>query len=144
MDEGGAPQRLRVYLLLMASWMTISFLLLLFTVNATSLGEFLVLLFAAQIFLFLPTASITMSILTSVPPAQRPAAVAFQTTMLHALGDVPSPIVLGKLMDTWAPLCGQVGYETLTTKHYETTKRYKILRNTTKHYETLQTTSRTV
>lgn len=35
-------------------------------------------------------------------------AVAANTLIIHALGDVPSPIILGAIKDAWAPHCGTV------------------------------------
>jgi MFS family permease len=41
-------------------------------------------------------------------PSRRPFAIAANTIVIHVLGDVPSPIILGALKDTWAPNCGTV------------------------------------
>ncbi|TYZ56332.1 hypothetical protein PybrP1_010775 [[Pythium] brassicae (nom. inval.)] len=35
-------------------------------------------------------------------------AIAANTLIIHVLGDVPSPVVLGWLKDAWAPRCGTV------------------------------------
>ncbi|RLN55613.1 hypothetical protein BBJ29_002403 [Phytophthora kernoviae] len=42
------------------------------------------------------------------PESRRSMAVAANTLVIHALGDVPSPIILGAIKDSWAPHCGTV------------------------------------
>jgi hypothetical protein len=69
---------------------------------------FLLLLFCGLCFLFLPTACMTMSILLSVPPAVRASAIGFSTVIMHVVGDVPAPVLLGYLKDSWAPNCNSV------------------------------------
>ncbi|RLO06389.1 hypothetical protein DYB28_008592, partial [Aphanomyces astaci] len=41
-------------------------------------------------------------------PSRRSLAVGVNTLILHLLGDVPSPIILGALKDAWAPDCGSI------------------------------------
>jgi MFS family permease len=59
----------------------------------------------AGLFLFASTAAMNVSVLESVPHENRSFAIAFSTLLMHMLGDVPSPIVVGTLKDLWAPHC---------------------------------------
>ena len=56
-------------------------------------------------FLFSTTTGINLLIMFSVPEVNRPFAVALNSVCIHALGDVPSPVVVGYLKDTLAPAC---------------------------------------
>ena len=66
---------------------------------------FLGFLFFGWIFLFAAQSGITISVMLSVPDAQRSNAIAFTTLMVHVFGDVPSPIIFGLLKDEFAPAC---------------------------------------
>jgi MFS family permease len=50
----------------------------------------------------------TIAVLELFPKSRQSMAVAANTLIIHALGDVPSPIILGAIKDAWAPLCGTV------------------------------------
>ncbi|CAI5732673.1 unnamed protein product [Hyaloperonospora brassicae] len=50
----------------------------------------------------------TISVLELFPKYRQSMAVATNTLLIHALGDVPSPIIIGFIKDKWAPLCGTV------------------------------------
>ncbi|GMF17277.1 unnamed protein product [Phytophthora lilii] len=50
----------------------------------------------------------TIAVLELFPKSRQSMAVAANTLVIHALGDVPSPIILGAIKDAWAPLCGTV------------------------------------
>ncbi|KAK1941688.1 putative sphingolipid transporter spinster 1 [Phytophthora citrophthora] len=50
----------------------------------------------------------TIAVLELFPKSRQAMAVAANTLIIHALGDVPSPIVLGAIKDSWAPHCGTV------------------------------------
>ncbi|RLN68584.1 hypothetical protein BBJ28_00023007 [Nothophytophthora sp. Chile5] len=50
----------------------------------------------------------TIAVLELFPESRRSMAIAANTLVIHALGDVPSPIILGAIKDAWAPLCGTV------------------------------------
>eukprot|EP00644_Phytophthora_capsici_P007997 jgi/Phyca11/553959/estExt2_Genewise1Plus.C_PHYCAscaffold_580017 len=50
----------------------------------------------------------TIAVLELFPKSRQSMAVAANTLIIHALGDVPSPIVLGLIKDSWAPHCGTV------------------------------------
>ncbi|ETI56623.1 hypothetical protein F442_00866, partial [Phytophthora nicotianae P10297] len=50
----------------------------------------------------------TIAVLELFPKSRQSMAVAANTLIIHALGDVPSPIVLGAIKDSWAPHCGTV------------------------------------
>ncbi|OQS01307.1 Major Facilitator Superfamily (MFS) [Achlya hypogyna] len=58
--------------------------------------------------LFAAQAATTLVVLLAAARAHRGLAMALNTFVLHALGDVPSPLVLGALKDYWAPHCGSV------------------------------------
>ncbi|RHZ12191.1 hypothetical protein DYB26_003259 [Aphanomyces astaci] len=62
----------------------------------------------ALCFLFATTSSNAIVILLCVDPSRRSLAVGVNTLILHLLGDVPSPIILGALKDAWAPDCGSI------------------------------------
>ncbi|CAM9684052.1 unnamed protein product, partial [Heterosigma akashiwo] len=55
--------------------------------------------------LFAVTAGFNVAVMLSVPPELRALALALNTLGIHALGDVPSPVVVGALKDAWAPGC---------------------------------------
>ncbi|KAI9905500.1 hypothetical protein PsorP6_013661 [Peronosclerospora sorghi] len=50
----------------------------------------------------------TIAVLELFSKSRQSMAVAANTLVIHALGDVPSPIILGLIKDAWAPLCGTV------------------------------------
>ncbi|KAF4138489.1 Major Facilitator Superfamily [Phytophthora infestans] len=50
----------------------------------------------------------TIAVLELFPKSRQSMAVAANTLVIHALGDVPSPIILGAIKDSWAPHCGTV------------------------------------
>ncbi|KAF0684768.1 Aste57867_23283 [Aphanomyces stellatus] len=69
---------------------------------------FLLFLWIALTFIFMTQSAQTLVILYSTPKAKRGFAVGLNTLLLHAVGDVPSPVILGALKDFWAPHCGSV------------------------------------
>ncbi|EQC42303.1 hypothetical protein SDRG_00042 [Saprolegnia diclina VS20] len=69
---------------------------------------FLSLVGLALIFLFATPSCTAIAVLLCVEPSRRPLAVAVNTLLIHALGDVPSPIILGWLKDKYAPNCGSI------------------------------------
>eukprot|EP00624_Nannochloropsis_granulata_P007111 evm.model.NODE_6405_length_11551_cov_21.306726.1 len=66
---------------------------------------FLFFFVMGALLLFVCTASINMATMLSVPPANRSFAIALCTFIIHALGDVPSPIIVGAILDAMAPAC---------------------------------------
>ncbi|CAM9487979.1 unnamed protein product, partial [Phaeothamnion confervicola] len=78
---------------------------LLAAATATALVPFLAALLCGCFFLFGSTAAINTGIMLSVPTANRSLALAVNTLGIHALGDVPSPIIIGALKDWLAPHC---------------------------------------
>eukprot|EP00916_Digyalum_oweni_P019951 GHVL01033379.1.p1 GENE.GHVL01033379.1~~GHVL01033379.1.p1 ORF type:complete len:352 (-),score=29.66 GHVL01033379.1:703-1758(-) len=44
-------------------------------------------------------------IMYCVPQSYRPLAISLNSTGLHLFGDVPSPIIVGWMKDSWAPAC---------------------------------------
>ena len=59
----------------------------------------------AGLFFFSSTSTMNIAVLESVPSMHRGFAVGFSTLLMHALGDVPSPIIIGSLKGTLAPDC---------------------------------------
>ncbi|KAF0693839.1 Aste57867_15239 [Aphanomyces stellatus] len=51
---------------------------------------------------------ITTALFASVEPAQRGLALAMYTVVVHLLGDVPAPVVMGAIKDAWAPHCNSI------------------------------------
>jgi hypothetical protein len=54
---------------------------------------------AAEVLLFLSTGPISSALVNVVAPAHRATAMAFNTLVIHLLGDVPSAPLIGKLSD---------------------------------------------
>ncbi|KAF0692198.1 Aste57867_16699 [Aphanomyces stellatus] len=73
-----------------------------------SAPAFLVCMFFSLMLLFMTQSPHQVSILLSVEKPQRGFATGLGLCLMHLLGDVPSPIVLGWLKDRWAPDCGSV------------------------------------
>jgi predicted MFS family arabinose efflux permease len=55
--------------------------------------------------IFFATPAISIAAMNAVKPANRAFAMAMMSVVLHALGDVPSPVVAGLLKDSLAPNC---------------------------------------
>ncbi|DBA04171.1 TPA: hypothetical protein N0F65_004279 [Lagenidium giganteum] len=50
----------------------------------------------------------TVAVMEIFPASRRSMAVAVNSMIIHVLGDVPSPIILGALKDSWAPHCNSI------------------------------------
>lgn len=70
-----------------------------------SLPLFLTLLFFGCLAIFVCSSAIVIAILLSVPVENRAIAIAFCSIVIHMLGDVPSPIIVGYVKDELAPGC---------------------------------------
>lgn len=68
-------------------------------------AAFLLFVSCGCTFVFCSTTGIAIAILEAVTPSTRAFAMALVTVMIHILGDVPSPILVGLLKDTLAPDC---------------------------------------
>lgn len=66
---------------------------------------FLFILFGGCLFLFICMAAINLGVILAVPPQNQSTGLAFSSIMLHVLGDVPSPIIVGLVKDMLAPGC---------------------------------------
>jgi len=66
---------------------------------------FLAALFVGLMLLFATQVGVSLGMLLSVPFDHRSFAIATGTLMMHTLGDVPSPIIVGWLKDYLAPHC---------------------------------------
>ncbi|RHY09415.1 hypothetical protein DYB25_003420 [Aphanomyces astaci] len=82
-----------------------AFLSLFFMDNSIA---FLGCLLLALTFVFTTQSAQTLVILYSVSKHRRGVAMGLNTFLLHLVGDVPSPVILGALKDKWAPNCGSV------------------------------------
>jgi predicted MFS family arabinose efflux permease len=60
---------------------------------------YLYALFAAELLIFLSTGPVNSSILGTVAPTMRAASMALSIFAIHALGDGPSPLIIGVLTD---------------------------------------------
>jgi hypothetical protein len=56
--------------------------------------------FAAELLLFMSTGPINAAIVNVVGPLERASAVALSMFAIHLLGDVPSPLVIGRVSDS--------------------------------------------
>lgn len=56
-------------------------------------------------FIFLCNSAINMGLMLSVPEQDRSFAIGMSNVLVHAFGDVPSPIIVGYLKDSLAPGC---------------------------------------
>lgn len=56
-------------------------------------------------FLFATYSAINMGVMLSVPTENRSFGIAMNTFLLHAIGDVPAPILVGYIKDSLAPGC---------------------------------------
>lgn len=64
-----------------------------------SANQFFIWTFVAELFLFLSTAPINAGLLASVSPAIRASAMAINIFLIHLLGDLISPSLMGKIAD---------------------------------------------
>lgn len=72
---------------------------------ATTAPQYLGLLFVGTLPLFAATTPMNVAIFESVPRENRALGQAIGILVMHALGDVPSPIIVGALKDAFAPAC---------------------------------------
>jgi MFS family permease len=92
-----------------ASFFAVAHALVLFH-RATTLFRvvYLGVLCATVAFAFATSAGISRAIMLVVPSHVRPFALAMSSLLLHGLGDVPSPPIVGALIGAWAPNCSIV------------------------------------
>ena len=67
---------------------------------------FVFFFFIGCVCIFAANPSWTLVILKTSPPNLRPLAVGIATILYHFLGDVPAPILIGKLIDVWVSKAG--------------------------------------
>jgi MFS family permease len=70
--------------------------------------SYLIVTSIALLFLFGVAPAETTVVMELFPKSRRSFAIASNTLLIHILGDVPSPIILGLLKDSWAPRCGTI------------------------------------
>lgn len=68
-------------------------------------GFFLTSIALGTLPLFAATAAMNVAVFEGVPRRHRAFGIAVATLLMHAFGDVPSPIIVGALKDRWAPAC---------------------------------------
>ena len=69
-----------------------------------SVGAALFCMACAALCMFTTSAATNIAIMAAVPPPNRPFAIALATIVQHALGDVPSPTIIGAVADDLAPV----------------------------------------
>lgn len=67
--------------------------------SASDHGVYTAALVAAELLMFMSTGPINAAIVNVVSPAERASAVALSMVMIHLLGDVPSPPLIGRISD---------------------------------------------
>lgn len=67
---------------------------------------FLLFVFLGCIAIFATNPSWTLVVLNTAPESIRSLAVGIGTTLYHILGDVPAPILIGGLLDSWVQKAG--------------------------------------
>ena len=75
---------------------------------AESKGAWLTIIGAGCALLFLATPGINIGAMNAVPVQNRAFCMAMMSVCIHALGDVPSPILAGLIKDDLAPGCNGV------------------------------------
>ena len=75
----------------------------------STLVPFLVFFFLGGSLLFATTAHANLAVMLSAPKHLRPLSIAVNSITLHALGDVPSPTIVGAMKDALAPHCAENG-----------------------------------
>ncbi|MGC4117815.1 MAG: MFS transporter [Myxococcales bacterium] len=76
-----------------------AFPLAIVALEASSPAVYLPAVVVAEILMFASTGPINSAIVNLVAPTERATAVAFHIFAIHVLGDVPSPVLVGKLSD---------------------------------------------
>ncbi|TMW62049.1 hypothetical protein Poli38472_009542 [Pythium oligandrum] len=73
-------------------------------------SKFWFLFMLAMTFLFMSAVgpAETVAVMEMFPESRQAMAVAANTVLILLLGDLPAPVIIGWLKDTWAPLCGTV------------------------------------
>lgn len=71
--------------------------------TTVGIAPFLSVLAIGTLLLMGTTAGINLAMMAAVPAESRSFAIGMGTLMLHALGDVPAPIVIGTLADSLSP-----------------------------------------
>lgn len=67
--------------------------------TAADPGLFYPALVLSQLLLFMSTGPVNAAIVNAVSPLERASALALSTFLIHLLGDVPSPLLIGRLSD---------------------------------------------
>ncbi|HEY3447976.1 MAG TPA: MFS transporter [Myxococcales bacterium] len=76
-----------------------AFPLAIVALEASSPSVYLPAVVVAEVLMFASTGPINSAIVNLVSPTERATAVAFHIFAIHILGDVPSPVIVGKLSD---------------------------------------------
>ena len=98
----------------------IAALLCILAVSSLYLGPsfniaFLISLCLTVTFSFATSAGISRAVMLVVPVHVRPFALGLNTLILHALGDVLAPLILGLIIGAWSPACSSTVHVPLNT-----------------------------
>lgn len=66
-------------------------------------GGFMAAITLGATVLFAASSPVNLGIMAVAPPSLRPFSIGLSTLLVHALGDTPSPTIIGALADRWAP-----------------------------------------
>lgn len=89
----------RAHLLLSATATLLATPFVWLALSVASTTHYMVCMVIAQLLMFLSTGPINASIVNLVQPNERASAVALSVFMIHLLGDVPSPYLIGLISD---------------------------------------------
>lgn len=89
----------QAYLWLSGVATLLAFPLAIVALQAASPSVYLPAVVVAEVLMFASTGPINSAIVNLVAPSERATAVAFHIFAIHVLGDVPSPVIVGKLSD---------------------------------------------
>eukprot|EP00752_Nemacystus_decipiens_P005091 g4620.t1 len=101
----GDDKKLALVLRQAATLMCGATVLLVAATAQSSLIPFLFFFFFGAALLFATSAHSNLAIMLASPKHLRPLSIAVNSILLHALGDVPSPTVIGWMKDAYAPHC---------------------------------------
>jgi MFS family permease len=66
-------------------------------------GGFMAAITLGATALFAASSPVNLGIMAVAPPSLRPFSIGLSTLLVHALGDTPSPTIIGALADRWSP-----------------------------------------
>mmetsp|Transcript_10176 Transcript_10176/g.20467 ORF Transcript_10176/g.20467 Transcript_10176/m.20467 type:complete len:233 (-) Transcript_10176:390-1088(-) len=103
--DGGKDRRLADIIGSLRNMITVGTLICWPIVVVSDPAAFAALFFLGMSFLFAITSGINIAVMLAVDPRLKSNAIGLSTLLIHACGDVPSPIIVGALKDRLAPDC---------------------------------------